>query len=845
MTKYIIYLTFNIMKISVFSKILLFGIINIIHVNAQQTIQGSIVHATKGEAVEAATIQILSGSQFAGYGISDEKGAFSIKISRFDSLQIVVSSFGYKKYQQAVSPGETLLIQLDEEPFMLEEVIVRPGRVWSRRDTTNYDIDRFLTTQDRTLKDVLQKLPGIDVDERGKISYQGKDISNFYVEGMDPVGGRYNQITNNLRAEAVQTVQVMENHQPVKMLEDLVASEDIALNLRLKAEFQAVWMFSLEGGTGMNPLLWYTSDNAIRLSRTNQSIFSYKGNNTGNDVTYEQNILGARRISLLEAPSSLSFLSMPSIMAPLKRERLLFNDVHALSANRMYKLTETTKIRVSANYTHDERKQERGSETIYYQAGDTAKITEQSRLKLFSDDAAINIQIENNASDKLLTNNLSAYGKWNKGVSHFSGNTIDNPTTDQRLRSSTLGATNDFRSLWGKQKNRYEIRSYLRYEHQPEEVRTDYINQKTLLNRLYTDNAFSVTGQSGYFVPQMSVGFTGDFNNLQNGVSPYTAPNLQWNKDKWQTRVTLPLLWTFYPGADFSRLSVRPSANIAFKPNYAWRFTLSAGYREQYGDILNFYPTPYYTDYRNIIRNPEHLPIQQVQNYMVYGEYKKTANEFFSSLSIAYTDSRNSHIYEQSVENGTVSILPLELSNHTTSRRIAWTVSKGFYDIRLQTSLSGQLSQNKGRQFSRGDLLPYLSNRINLEPKINWNYLNNFSFNYLSTFSLTSSTIADRALTPLWSIVQNLQLSYILPSFEMSASTEHYYNEVSNAHPVNNFFVDLSFRYKLNKWRFSVDLNNLLDKRLYGYSEYSEIRSYSSWINIRSREILAGVQFKL
>ena len=832
------------MKRNVFSKILLFGIINIIHVNAQQTIQGTVINATNGEAIEFATVQILSGQQFAGYGITDDKGAFNIKISRTDSLQIVVSSLGFKKYQQAVSAGETLHIKLEEEAFMLEEVLVRPGRVWSRRDTINYEIDRFLSAQDRTLKDVLQKLPGIDVDERGKISYQGKDISNFYVEGMDPVGGRYNQITNNLRAEAVQTVQVMENHQPVKMLEDLVASEDIALNLRLKAEFQAVWMFSLEGGLGMNPLLWYTSDNAIRLSRTNQSIFSYKGNNTGNDVTYEQNIMGARRTSLFEAPSSLSFLSMPSIMAPLKRERLLFNDVHALSANRMYKLTETTKMRVSANYTHDERKQERGSETVYYQAGDTAKITEQSNTKLFSDDAAINIHIENNASDKLLTNNLSAYGKWNKGVSDFTGNTLDNPTTNQRLHSSTLGATNDFRTLWGKHHNRYEIRSYFRYEHQPEEMRTDYINQKTLLNRLYTDNAFSVTGQKGYFVPQISVGFTGDVNNLQNGINPYVAPNLQWNKDKWQTRFALPVIWTNYPGADFSRLSVRPSTNIAYKPNYAWRFTMSAGYRELYGDLLNFYPTPYYADYRSIIRSPELLPIQQVQNYMVYGEYKKTSNEFFSSLSLSYTDSRNSHTYEQSVENCTVSILPIELSNHTTSRRIAGTVSKGFYDIRLQTSLSGQFSQNKGEQFSRGELLPYLSNRINVEPKINWNYWNNFLINYLATFNLTSSTIANRELTPLWSIVQKLQLSYILPSFEMNASTEHYYNEVNNADPVNNYFVDLSFRYKLKKWRFSVDLNNLLNKRQYGYSEYSEIRSYSSWINIRGREFLAGVQFK-
>ena len=817
-----------------------------IHVNAQYTIQGTVVESDTGVAVEFATVQLLTGSAntFVGYSITDINGSFSIKGNRTDSLKIVVSSIGFDKYEQSVSPGDVLTIKLEADPFVLEEVVVRAGRVWNRSDTIIYDVDRFRTLQDRTLKDVLQKLPGIDVNDQGRISYLGKDISNFYIEGMDPVGGRYNQITNNLRAETVQAVQVMENHQPIKMLEDIVASEDIAINLRLKAEFQAVWMFTLEGGIGINPILWYTSDNAIRLSRTNQSITTYKGNNTGNDVTFEQSVLGARRNSLFEVPPALSYLSMPSIMAPLKKERLLFNDVHSFSSNRMSLINETTKMRISANYTHDERQQERGSETIYYQLEDTVQISELSHTKLYSDDASFNVQIENNAADKLLTNNFSAYGKWNKGVSDFSGNLAGNPTTNQQLLTSTLGASNDFRTLWGKENNRFEIRSFLRYDHQPEEVKTDFIKQNTLLNRLYTDNSFSITHQTEYFIPQVNVGFTGDWNNLHNGFTPYVSPNFQWNKDKWQTSFALPVLWTHYSGVDFSRLSVRPSANLAYKPNYAWRFTLSARYREQYGDILNFTQDPYYSDYRNIVLLPEQLPVQKVQNYMLYGEYKKTASEFFTSLSLSYMQSQNSHIYEQTASGGYVSAIPWELSNNSTSWRTAATISKGFYDIRLNTSLSAQFSQNKGEQFSQGERLPFLSNRFNLEPKLNWTYWANFIFDYQANFNLTSSTIGNRDLNPLWSIIQKLQLSYVLSSFETILTTEHYYNEVNNSTPVNNYFVDLSFRLKLEKWRFMLNMNNLLDKRQYGYTEYSEIRSYSSWINIRGREFLLGVQYR-
>ena len=116
--------------------------------------------------------------------------------------------------------------------------------------------------------------------------------------------------------------------------------------------------------------------------------------------------------------------------------------------------------------------------------------------------------------------------------------------------------------------------------------------------------------------------------------------------------------------------------------------------------------------------------------------------------------------------------------------------------------------------------------------------------NYQANFNLTGSTIGDRELNPLWSIVQKLQLSYLWSSFETNLSAEHYYNEVNNSTPVNNYFVDFALRYKHNKWRFSANLNNLLNKRQYGYTEYSEIRSYSSWIDIRGREFLVGVQYR-
>lgn len=37
---------------------------------------------------------------------------------------------------------------------------------------------------------------------------------------MDVSGGRYNQINNNLKADAVQSAEVIEGHQPIKSLRE-------------------------------------------------------------------------------------------------------------------------------------------------------------------------------------------------------------------------------------------------------------------------------------------------------------------------------------------------------------------------------------------------------------------------------------------------------------------------------------------------------------------------------------------------------------------------------------------------------------------------------------------------
>ena len=236
------------MKSLLYISILLITACNL---SAQQVIKGTVTDAGNGQPVDAATVQIRkTGRQLPlTYTLTKADGTFILPLHQADdSLFVHVSLLGYKAIRQKITAGTRLLIRLEPEIFTLKEVEIRPGRVYGQHDTINYDVSQFISPKDEAIKDVLKKLPGVDVDDDGKISYNGKKISKFYVEGMDLTDGRYNQLTNNLQAGAVKSVQILENHQPIRALQKKLTTEDIAINLKLKDNFRDRWIVGRKHG---------------------------------------------------------------------------------------------------------------------------------------------------------------------------------------------------------------------------------------------------------------------------------------------------------------------------------------------------------------------------------------------------------------------------------------------------------------------------------------------------------------------------------------------------------------------------------------------------------------------
>lgn len=182
-----------------------------------------------------------SDSSMVAYTMTDKQGRYSLHaVTALSELLIKVTGFNVKRQLAHIKAcSQTLDFSVEEENMVLREVVVKSRKLWGNRDTLNYLVSAYTRDRDRTIGDVLRQLPGITIEDNGVIRYQGTPINHFYIENLDMLQGRYNLATQGVKAEDVATVQVMENHEHVRALQDQTPTERAAINLKLKDKAKA------------------------------------------------------------------------------------------------------------------------------------------------------------------------------------------------------------------------------------------------------------------------------------------------------------------------------------------------------------------------------------------------------------------------------------------------------------------------------------------------------------------------------------------------------------------------------------------------------------------------------
>lgn len=236
------------------------------------TLQGT-VKDKQDQVLEMANVIALNKDTggMATFGTTDEKGFYKIQLTEGKSYTIRVSYLGFETKELHLQPnGEKKLKQnfiLAEKENKLEGVeLTYEMPVTIKGDTIIYTTDAFTTGKEKKLKDVLEKLPGIEINDDGEVEVEGKKVSKIMVEGKDFFDGDSKLATKNIPANAIKKVEVLKNYSEVSQMSGLENDEDaIALNIKLKEGKNHFWFGEITAGVGADkrylahPKLFYYS----------------------------------------------------------------------------------------------------------------------------------------------------------------------------------------------------------------------------------------------------------------------------------------------------------------------------------------------------------------------------------------------------------------------------------------------------------------------------------------------------------------------------------------------------------------------------------------------------------
>ena len=118
------------------------------------------------------------------FAISDDYGRFSLGLVRSEKYQVTISYLGYRpaSFEIQLIDNQVKNVVLTQLFNELEEVVIKlPVSV--KEDTVIYNTDKFISGNERKLKHVLDKLPGVEVMSNGEVKVNGKKVTHMLVEG--------------------------------------------------------------------------------------------------------------------------------------------------------------------------------------------------------------------------------------------------------------------------------------------------------------------------------------------------------------------------------------------------------------------------------------------------------------------------------------------------------------------------------------------------------------------------------------------------------------------------------------------------------------------------------------
>ncbi|MFG6381263.1 MAG: TonB-dependent receptor [Muribaculum sp.] len=840
---------------------------------AQVNVTGKIIDRENDEPLVGASV-IVKGAdgKIKKFASSKSDGGFSMTMPSINGCRLEVTMMSFAKQSiQLDSVDFPLTVYMEPGSIQLKEVAVKADRIREQGDTITYNVGSFAQQQDRSIGDVLKRMPGIDVAKNGKIQYQGEDINKFYIEGSDLLGGKYGIATNGISHDDVGAVEVMENHQPMQVLSGISFSDKAAINLKLKNKAKATWSFHGDAGGGYawqpEGAIWDSELFAMAVMPSFQNITTLRTNNTGDNLSVSNtDFFAGRRQTGLSRYIGVGLPGVPS----LSDRRTLFNRSFIVSTNSLWKL-KSGEFKANIDYSFNRVTADASNITTYFLDEGNRIITENRSGTEHTHSLNGKFIYELNQKTAFINNTLQTNIDWDD----MDLATTGSMSNKQSAKLPDYYISNKFKMI--KRFNGQHLvtfQSINEWESLPQTLNIDMngeqFRQHISDHAFYTQEsaayAFIIKGVTlsleggikGYLrsmdsqLPELPEELPGLTENIvsTNYLTVYATPKFEYWVRRVNLSLNLPVSYAHYNFdkaiANHDKVYFSPSLSFNWKPNNRFSGILRGGLGRSPMSLNLIHPGLIMTNYRTLKAGTEQFYNSSSQNMSASFSYKHTRHGLFANGMVMQSWTHVPYTMAQQLYGDYVVYSYADAKNDSKMFMALGSIGKTLDFMRGSCNVNGSFSRNESQLLSQSQGVNSVSTGWSVGGKISGSPSRWLNFDYRIDYS--DSRLTMNGLHASWLSTMENELSLtIVPhrKWQWTISGEHYRNELTENNYKNVVMLDTKLTYQLNKKiELSAGLTNILDKRSYNYTTYSDLSSFESRRQLRGRELLITISLR-
>lgn len=816
---------------------------------------GIIVDSETGEPVAGAIVQTKGA-----YTSSDSAGQFRLNVKEAND-SVGFRCMGYESKKLPVS-SDLSLVKMTPKTTQLRDVIVQAPDIYAKGDTLVFNVSRYAKPEDNAIIDVIKRLPGVKVEEDGTIKYQGKPISKFYLDGNDFIGGQYGLATNNISHKDVASVEVMENHQPVKALEGIEFPEEAGINLKLKEDARSRWVSVAQVATGVQPLLYDASLFTMRLGSKMQNMFTLKADNTGWNPTSQVQDHDLDIMFSSDYTGSLwpEYIAADIVNTPLSERRTRDNLSWIANGTTAWKRGDTS-MRLNVNYMADRLDYISGITTDYF-SDIIPEFVQNNSLRTQNHDISAQFNAEVNKRGYYFKDKLTANAVWDNSNSVISGTY----NVGQSINRRKLSLGNDIKLVKRNDKKLFTVISRNELFHNPNSLTitgsedawqtvgvTDFRSTtESEYGRMGRFWKFYLTGGVDMNYHRMNTNLSGmdEFDNSEvyNAFLSdlYAVPQIDYERNGWRLSLKLPVKWLHHDvRGQYDYINVAPRLFTRRQLTSKSELSATASYQLGSPQAYMNIKAPVLSDYRNLfVADYAGKYSQNILTSLTY-KYRNPLSALFVNASATYSHSRSSVISDQQfVDDFIISTYAERISRSNT-----WSanggISKGLAHSRIVLGCDVEVSSTSASSMRNGSVIPYRRTSLIAKPYFRGSVAKWLSLSYNANCDLSKLRINDE--TNDYFTFSHTLNSTVIPydPVTITLGGEHYLTRFPEGNHASIVLLDALAAWRVNnKLRLSLTANNLLNKRKYEYVTYGTLSRSEHVFSLRARTILVTAQYR-